>query len=55
MLRELYHPQGRILHLIGHKQIIELAANGKPVRTDAVKLLITMARDRVEDVGISVY
>ena len=40
---------------IGHKQIVEMAANGKPVRTDAVKLLITMARDRVEDVGISVY
>lgn len=40
---------------IGHKQIVELAANGKPVCTDAVKLLITMARDRVEDVEISVY
>ena len=40
---------------IGHKQIIEMAEGGKPVRTDALKLLITMARDRVEDVGISVY
>ncbi|MGN1068840.1 MAG: alpha-L-fucosidase [Candidatus Fimadaptatus sp.] len=40
---------------IGHKQIHATSFHGHKLKTDAVKLLITSARDRVEDIGISVY
>ena len=40
---------------IGHKQIHETSFHGHKLKTDAIKLLITSARDRVEDIGISVY
>ncbi len=41
---------------IGHKQINPLAVPGhSSIKTDAVKVLITGARDRVEDIGIAIY
>lgn len=41
---------------IGHKQINPLAIPGHSgIKTDAVKVLITGARDRVEDIGIALY
>ncbi len=41
---------------IGHKEIHKLSFFGhESIKTDAVKVLITSARDRVEDIEISVY